>query len=63
MYEKRFSRELIDTTVGDRCILVDGNLFIRTSKMFMFACIRILMKMKNEKDQKIQRSEGKHNKR
>jgi hypothetical protein len=35
MCEKRFSREEVDTTIDDRCTLVDGDIFIWNSIMFM----------------------------
>jgi hypothetical protein len=48
MYEKEFPRELVDTVVGDPCILVDGYSFIWTSTNIVYVCRYKMKKIKDK---------------
>jgi hypothetical protein len=48
MYEKRFPREPMDTTTGDPCTLVDGNIFIWTSTNIVYVCRYKMKKIEDE---------------
>jgi hypothetical protein len=68
MYNKKLPRKIVDTTVGNPCILVDGDFFIWTSTNMMICRYKVNTKgdrewrMKKTKDEYCRRHkiEGKY---